>query len=535
MAQPPLPDVVETNQAYVFLTPDRAFKLLKPVELPFLDMRDPAVRARLTSGEYELNRSFSPSVYLGVAELVDGSDTPDTMLVMRRLDAADELHRVAPRDGEAIHRSARRIAAIHSDAVALHGDDAEPAGVEALRRNWQDNLDVVRRHTDVVASATDIDEVATLAGRFLDGRAELLAGREEAGWVRQGHGDLRCEHVFVEDDEIQLLDALAFSDAYRTADVLNDIAFLAMDLHRLVGADAARSLMESWAEFTNEHHPSSLAHFYVAYRAHVRCKVECLRHQAGIVGAAAVAREYHDLALHHLRIAQPRLILVGGGPGTGKSTISQGIARSLGAVWLRSDEVRKDLAGIGHDDHAFAEPGQGIYTPEMTERVHAELRRQAALLLGRGESVVVDATWSSAPTRAAMRTVAAAGFAELDELCCVLPPAIARERIARRAASLHNPSDATPELVDHVLATFAPWPEARPVDTNRPIAESLAGALDALARKPSEEMPPESRFFIDAPVTIRGGVLVMFHEGLAPVEGLEGTLAPSGATPAAGG
>ena len=546
------PELIETNLAYVFLTADRAYKLLKPVQLPFLDLQDPEVRRAAVAREFALNSKFSPSVYLGVAALTDGSDAPETALVMRRLDADRELHRVVDSRPDVLRRVARRIATVHSDADSLHGDDAAPASPAALRRNWQDNLDVIRRHAGVVASTADIDVVAELAARFIDGREALFAERQAEGWVRDGHGDLRCEHVFVEDHDIELIDCLAFADEYRIADVLNDIAFLAMDLHRLCGADAAMVLMNDWLEFTNEHHPSSLAHFFVAYRAHVRTKVECLRHEAGVLGAAEAARRYHELALHHLGVAQPRMILVGGGPGSGKSTLSQGLARRLGAVWIRSDEVRKDIAGLGHDDHAFAEPGEGIYTPEMTAQLHEELRRQATLLLQRGESVVVDATWSSAETRAAMRSCADVAAAEVDELQCVLPAAVARERIARRSASIYNPSDATPELVDHMMARFDPWPEAREISTNQPVAKSLEDAADAVLGRPSNTSHHERRYFIDAPVTIHNDQLVMTHEGAAPIDpllldpegigvpGLDaasqamGTFAPAGVGPADG-
>lgn len=511
------PELIETNLAYVFLTPERVYKMLKSTELPFLDLRDPDVRRTAIAREFELNSQFSPSVYLGVAALSDGSDTPEMALIMRRLSADRELHRVVPEAPDALRRVARRIAAVHANASSLHGDDAAPASAASMRRNWQDNLDVIRRNADVVVSVADIDLVAGLAARFIDGREQLFAQREAAGWVREGHGDLRCEHVFVEDDQIELIDCLAFADEYRVADVLNDIAFLAMDLHRCCGADAARLLMNDWLEFTNERHPSSLAHFFVAYRAHVRAKVECLRHEAGVIGAAEAARSYHQLAVHHLRVAQPRLILVGGGPGSGKSTLSQGLAYRLGAVWIRSDEVRKDIAGIGHNDHAWAEPGEGIYTAEMTAKVHDELRRQATLLLQGGESVVVDATWSSAETRAAMRACAEIGAAEVDEIQCVLPNAVARERIARRSASIYNPSDATPDLVDHMMDRFDPWPEARGISTNQAIAASLDEAVDAVLGRPSNTSHHERRFFIDAPVTIQDDHLVMTHEGVAPV------------------
>ena len=114
----------------------------------------------------------------------------------------------------------------------------------------------------------------------------------------------------------------------------------------------------------------------------------------------------------------------------------------------------------------------------------------------------------------------------------MLPPGVARERIARRSASIYNPSDATPELVDHMLARFDPWPEARDISTNRAIAESLDEAVDAVHGRPSNTSHHERRFFIDAPVSIQDDHLIMTHEGPAPVAPAMGTFAPAGQTTA---
>jgi aminoglycoside phosphotransferase family enzyme len=72
------------------------------------------------------------------------------------------------------------------------------------------------------------------------------------------------------DDGPRFLDCLAFDAQYRTGDILGDIAFLAMDVEHIAGQQAGKRLLDWYAEFTGEHHPTSLAHHYIAYRAHVR-------------------------------------------------------------------------------------------------------------------------------------------------------------------------------------------------------------------------------------------------------------------------
>lgn len=521
MARDLEPSTIETNLSWVFLTPDRVFKLLKPVHLPFLDNRRADARCASATREFEINQAISPDVYLGLSDVVgEDGQLVDRMIVMRRLDEATSLANERPADelADVLHDVARRVATMHAASPALHGEDAAAGMASHVLRNWEDNLLVIERCAGRIIPEIEIERVAQLARNYIAGRSAVFAARQRDGWIRTGHGDLRCEHVFVDEDGVHLIDALAFDDEYRVADVLNDVAFLAMDLDRLHGPDAAISFMQSWGEFTNEHHPSSLAHFYVAYRAHVRAKVACLAAESGVVGAAEEARDYHSIAVRHLEHAQPRMVFVGGGPGTGKSTVAEGVGRRIGAVWLRADEIRKDLAGIGHDDHAFAAPGEGIYSPEMNARVDTEIARRAELLLANGESVVLDATWARTRARMSMREVAAEWRAEVDELRCVAPNGVCKERIARRMAMVHNPSDASPELVDHVADRFDEWPEARIIDTNTAVAASIDHAVDSILGRPSNTSTTSApKFFLDVPAVQRLTGIWMFHEGYAPV------------------
>ena len=112
--------------------------------------------------------------------------------------------------------------------------------------------------------------------------------------------------------------------------MLADVAFLAMDLERLGAGDLARSFLRWYGEFSAEHHPESLADYYIAYRALIRAKVACVRYRQGDRGAAGEARDLLDLAVHHLRRGRVTLVLVGGSPGTGKSTLAWGVGEELG-------------------------------------------------------------------------------------------------------------------------------------------------------------------------------------------------------------
>src|SRR5690606_18815811 len=155
----------------------------------------------------------------------------------------------------------------------------------------------------------------------------------------------------------------------------------------------------------------------------------------------------HDLARRHLELARVRVVLVGGPPGTGKSTLAGGLADRMGWTVLSTDEVRKDVLGIPRGRHVYTAPGKGIYAPETTQLVYEELLRRAGQLLARGESVVLDASGASARNRADARRAGWEHRADVVEVRCDLPVDIARERVARRMAEGFDLSDATPEVV----------------------------------------------------------------------------------------
>jgi predicted kinase len=250
-----------------------------------------------------------------------------------------------------------------------------------------------------------------------------------------------------------------------------------MDLERLGSPEAAAQLVADYREFAGDPAPPALLHHYLAYRAFVRVKVACLRSAQGDTETAELAREYADIALRHLRLGRARLILVGGAPGTGKSTIAGGLADRLGATLLQSDRLRKELAGLAPAQRPAEGYRQGLYDDAHTDSTYAELARRAGKLLALGETVVLDASWSAGLHRRLAADPAEAVSNPVLAVCCEVPEAAAKERIAARPADL---SDATPEIAHRMTVDADPWPAAHPLDTSGTPPESIARAVACL-------------------------------------------------------
>jgi len=343
--------IAETHISVLVSIGERVYKLKKPVSFEFADFSDRTLRERACHREVELNRRLAPDVYLGVADVLGEDGRPcDHLVVMRRMPADLRLAQLV-RDGRPVDGVlgdiARRIAAFHAGA-ATSEEIAAAGRRDAVRAVWEASFDELAPFTGPVLDAEACRRVEHLVRRYLAGRAPLFDHRIALGAVRDGHGDLQAEDIFCLDDGPRILDCIEFNDRLRHGDVLADVAFLAMDLERLGAPDAAARFLARYREFAGETYPPSLADHYIAARAHVRCKVACFRHAQGDAAAAGASRALLDLAARHLEAARVRLVLVGGLPGTGKSTLAAALADATGWSVLRSDEVRKDLAGLGH-------------------------------------------------------------------------------------------------------------------------------------------------------------------------------------------
>jgi hypothetical protein len=475
--------IAETHSAVVFFVGDRAYKLKKPVDLGFLDFRTREAREAVCHREVELNARLAPDVYLGVADVMGPDGEPcDHLVVMRRMPQHRRLSALV-QAGEAVEghlwHLAHLLAAFH--AKAERSDAAnEAAGRDAQAARWRHNT---AEMLALPGSCLDSDEVRTvdaLAQRYLAGRGTLFDARVADDRACDGHGDLLADDVFCLDDGPRVLDCIEFDAALRLGDGLADVAFLAMDLERLGHPELGERFLAAYREHAADTWPASLAHHYVAYRAQVRAKVAAIRASQGGEGAAEEAEGLLALAHRHLDAAVVRLVLVGGLPGTGKTTLALGLAEALGATVLRSDEVRKELAGLPADEPAGAAFAEGIYKPEATADTYREVLRRAQVALVRGETVVVDASFSAEHWRALARAVGEATDAEVAELRCTLPPDVAAERILRRLAAGGDASDATPQVSVAMASLEHPWPTSTAVDTSTSPEVAVAAALAAI-------------------------------------------------------
>ncbi len=484
----PYADVRETHTGVVVLAGDRAYKAKKPVLTDFLDFRTPKQRERACLREVELNSRLSPGSYLGVAHLDDPAGGPaEPIVVMRRYRDNDRLASMVTR-GES-GESVRGVLDAIADVLARFHERAERSQVisaqgtvGALDQRWRENLSELHRYTGMAISGVSdesIRRIEHLATEFISGRELLFMGRIEEACIVDGHGDLLADDIFYVDGEPALLDCLEFDDKLRHIDRIDDAAFLAMDLEFLGRKDLGDYFLERYIAHSADSAPSSLRDFYIAYRAVVRAKVDCVRLSQGKSEAAVDAARHLAIATQHLQSGAVRLALIGGNPGTGKSTLARALAERVGAQVISTDDVRRELRESGA---ITGDPGvldAGLYSPDNVAAVYEVALRRARMCLGNGQSVILDGTWRDPQIRAHAHRRARETHSALVELICSATPDMAADRIRTRQP---GHSDATPEIATALAAQHNGWDTAHRMDTSRPLKDSLQEAHDVWRR-----------------------------------------------------
>ena len=477
------PEITETHTGLVVLVGDRAYKVKKPVTTDFLDFSTTASRERACAHEVMLNSRLAPGSYLGVAHFQSpqGGD-PEPVIVMRRHPDERRLATMVRRGRDVtgqLTAIAELLARFHAGAGRGREVDDE-ARVDAVGARWRENLAELARYAGGVVPGVDpdcVEEIGCRALGFLAGLAVLFAGRISDSRIVDGHADLLADDIFCLPDGPALLDCLEFDDRLRYVDGIDDAAFLAMDLEFLGRPDLAAHFLGRYLAEARDDAPESLRHFYIAYRAVVRAKVDCVRHTQGGAVAADSARAHLRVAREHLREGTVRLILVGGGPGTGKTTLARGIADRVGAQVISTDDVRSAMVASGEIAGRPGVLGQGLYGRENIEAVYDAVLRRAHLGLCEGHTVILDGTWSDPDYRERARRVAAEAAAIMVELACAAPLDDTLSRIRTRTGTT---SQVTPEIAAALAGPEgqAEWPAAHRIDTTRDLAESVAEALE---------------------------------------------------------
>lgn len=284
-------ELIETHISWVILTDQLAYKIKKPITYSFLDFSSLEKRLFYCTREVELNQRLEQDLYIGVrpVRIMNSTFTVgeegtivDYAVEMKRVDhkkQMDVLLREKKITNEDILVLAGKVARFHNSATILHNVD-----ILSIREKFNDlssQKQFLRDSSDNENELIVTRAIAT-SNNFIERNSSAFQLRLEKGYVRDCHGDLHSKNIFFLPQPV-IFDCIEFNDDYRQIDVLNEVAFLCMDLDASGRSDLADIFIQAYNRIfpaMKTEDDNHLFLYYKCYRANIRAKVNCLRAQS---------------------------------------------------------------------------------------------------------------------------------------------------------------------------------------------------------------------------------------------------------------
>ncbi len=458
---------LETHISHVFMGDRFVYKVKKPVDFGFLDFSTLKKRHYFCEQEVVLNSRLAKGIYLGVQPIYkgrrgfcfspqEGSLPAEYAVRMKRIPHECLLFKLIS-EGRPLYGLLEDVggtlARFHGDAAPYKG--RKFGGIEAIGAATDENFEQIRPFTGLTVDRKIFTSLMMYTRTFIAEHKAVFAERRRNGFIRDGHGDLHCQHICLEHPPV-IFDCIEFNRGFRIIDILEDIAFLFMDLEYRGRFDLSARLHKAYFARQPKVLNEELLRFYKIYRAVVRGKVEGfaarnVEDRSEREKAVARARDYFGLAGYYISHFQKPFnpVVFMGLSGSGKSTIARDF--SPNAVILRSDEMRKEIAGLRKGRHAYSSVGEGIYTPELTNRIYRLMLDRAIECARKGKKVIVDATYLKADQRKDFHETCIARGLNPFFIHCFAPEAVLKDRIRKRMEAGTDVSDADIAILEHQL------------------------------------------------------------------------------------
>jgi aminoglycoside phosphotransferase family enzyme/predicted kinase len=466
----------ETHISWIFLVGDNAYKVKKPVRTDFLDYTTLEQRARFCYEELRLDRRYADDLYVAVVPIVlvggefriGGEGEPVEYAVkMRRFppEAMLDHHlRTGAIPAEHLVALAHAIAQFHQSAPWKDGT-GEAVGfqpsVHGVLTDAEDNLRALEQVADgdLLESLVDLRDWTE---KTFTACRQQFAARITGKYIRECHGDLHAGNIVYWGNRLVPFDGIEFNEAFRWIDVLSDVAFLGMDLAAFGRVDLSHLFINAYLEHANDRGSLGLLRWYHVYRALVRAKVALIRvRQLETANGDSTAAQrdcysHIELARRFAHPSAPRLWITHGLSGSGKTTLSEQLVRSTGAIRIRSDVERKRLLGLAPTEHPSGKIKERLYNAAMSDATYQRLCELACDIVRAGYSVVLDAAFLAGRDRERARRLADELGVQLSIVHCRADKATLRQRLAERAQSGVDASDADVQVLEQQFKSYEP-------------------------------------------------------------------------------
>jgi len=487
-------ELIETHISWVILSGDFAYKIKKPVDFGFLDFSTLEKRHNFCKQELALNRKLAPAIYLDVVAITGTSDKP-------RLSGSGPVFEYAvkmaqfPQSAQLDNKlAAGELKLEHMDALAhmvadfhqttdVADESTDYGNKDAVYRPVEENFRQINEHLDTEHYTGKLTALSQWSKSELIKQQSVFTQRKADGFIRQCHGDMHLRNLVWLDNKPMAFDCIEFNPALSWVDVISEIAFLIMDLQHRHQHQLASRFLNSYLEVTGDYAGLSVLPYYLCYRALVRAKVAALRLEQKSITikerqqTLTEFETYLELATAYAQPQTARLIIMRGLSASGKSTVSQQLLETLGAIRIRSDVERKRLFGIDltnnlSSDKTPNEIDSGIYSAQASLQTYIKLAELASEIIRSGYSVIVDAAFLKHEQREPFQLLASRLAVSYIIMEVTAPAEVLRQRINKRK---NDVSDADLVVLEHQLTS---WQALQKDEINSTISINTTDALD---------------------------------------------------------
>lgn len=480
--------LIQTHISYVLLTGDFAYKVKKPVNFGFLDFSTLEKRKHFCEEELRLNQRGAAELYLEVlpVTLLEeqyhlGREGEAVEYVLKMCQFPQETLLSTMFEQGELHEThlqdlGRVVAQYHAktdtnDYIKSFGEVAQ------VRASIDENYEQTVKYIGGPQKQEQFEETKAYTDRFFAEHRDLFISRVENNHIRECHGDLHLRNICLWHDKLLVFDCIEFNEPFRFVDVMYDVAFTVMDLEARHSKELGNAFLNTYLEETGDWEGLQVLPLYLSRQAYVRAKVTSFLLDDPSVPATVkeeatkTAADYYQQAWAYTKPQQGKLILMSGLSGSGKSTVARYLARKLGGIHIRSDAVRKHLAGISLRERG----GDDVYTPEMNEKTYGRLLDLGVTLANAGFPVILDAKYDRQQQREQAIAQAQENQIPLEIIYCTAPLEVLRQRLENRTGDI---ADATANLLASQIEKAEAFtenekPRVKILDTTQPLEAQL--------------------------------------------------------------
>lgn len=481
---------IETHISIVFLSGQYAYKLKKPVNFGFLDFSTLEQRKKFCQLELTLNARTAPDLYLDLVAVYPrqitqtinaqaAADLPEKQLIQLQPNTEAPIEYLVKMKqfdpnlvlGKHLQKNSLSRHQIHSLAhqIAQFHQNAEPVKSTEFYGNPQDLILPMVDNFPSLLKTFAHPEIQYRLNQLYDWtiftRDQLksaLIARKESGFIKACHGDMHLDNITLIDDQPVLFDGIEFNEQFRWIDIINDLAFILVDLTFRQKNTLRRQLLNLYINLTGDFKGLELLKFYQVYRAMVRAKITALRYHQ-LEDSNSEKQPFWDKALQYISLSEdiaynnqpPKLILMQGISGSGKSYYSEKIIDVFDAISISSDRERKRIFGIDPLDRVDEAQKKTLYSADMNQKTYRSLLEHSEGLLKSGINVIVDATFLQATHRLPFKKLAEKQHC--DFIIFSIEPKLdtLTAQINLRDENNDNPSDANIAVMQHQYRHFS--------------------------------------------------------------------------------